>query len=528
VFTKLRHLFADLMIYGMGDVATTLVGFLLLYFFTIVLTTADYGVLALLLTVELVMKIAFRWGVDASFMRLYYDCPDQPARQRLASTIFFFLLLVNGTILTLALAVSPLISSHLFGPGSYALPLQVVFINTFIASFYFIPFHAMRIQGRPLQFSALTFSRSAATILFRVVLVLGLRAGVLGMVLADLIVTVGFTPVLIRWFAPLIRPVFSRDLLRQALRFGLPRVPHAVAQQVAGPGTDAYLLLEFLGEPEAVAKGHIGIYSLGASFGLGLKLFLSAFEYAWAPFYFSTMKEPDAKRTFSGITTYSLGILFLLAAGLSAMAPDLVRMIRNHAFYPAAAVIPWVAIGVTLQGFYLLTSIGLNITKRTEFYPIATTLAAITDVGANLILIPRYGYIGAAWSGVMAYAVLAITAFVFSQRFYPIRYEWTRIARLLVAALAAYALGRYGVPPLRASVGLFVRGMTVVVAFPTLLAATGFFRAAELARARQLVRRFLPGAPRKAPLPEAKNDYAVAAMEATVVTGDRDEDGRGA
>lgn len=527
MFQKLRHLSADLMIYGMGDVATTLVGFLLLYFFTLVLSTADYGVLALLLTVELVMKIAFRWGVDASFMRLYYDCPDQPARQRLASTIFFFLLLVNGTILAAALVVSPLVSGHLFGAGRYTLALQIVLVNTFIASFYFIPFHTMRIEKQPVRVSALTFSRSAATILFRVWFVLGLRAGVLGMVLADLVVTVGFTPVLMRWFVPLIRPVFSRDVLRQALRFGLPRVPHGVAQQVVGPGTDAYLLRQFLAEPRAIAEGHIGVYSLGASFGLGLKLFLSAFETAWAPFYFSTMKEPDAKRTFSGITTYCLGILFLLAAGLSAMAPDLVRMIRNHSFYPAAAVIPWIAIGVTLQGVYLLTSIGLNITKRTEFYPIATTIAALTDVGANAVLIPRYGFIGAAWSSVIAYAVLAITAFVFSQRFYPIRYEWTRIARLLVAAVAAYLLGRYALPPLRASVGLFARGMTVLVAFPALLTVTGFFRPAELARARQLIRRFRPGAARKAPLPEAKDDYAVAAMEATVVTGDRDDDGGG-
>ena len=52
---------------------------------------------------------------------------------------------------------------------------------------------------------------------------------------------------------------------------------------------------------------------------------------------------------------------------------------------------PWIAVGVVLQGVYLLTSIGLNITKRTEFYPMATGLAAATSVGANLALVPRYG-----------------------------------------------------------------------------------------------------------------------------------------
>ena len=37
-----------------------------------------------------------------------------------------------------------------------------------------------------------------------------------------------------------------------------------------------------------------------------MKLFLSAFEYAWAPFYFGLMKEPDAKETFSRVTTTGL------------------------------------------------------------------------------------------------------------------------------------------------------------------------------------------------------------------------------
>jgi O-antigen/teichoic acid export membrane protein len=135
-----------------------------------------------------------------------------------------------------------------------------------------------------------------------VLLVAVLELGVFGMVLADVCVTVLLAPILLRWFVPLIRPTFSRAVLREALRFGLPRVPHGMAQQVAGPTTDAFLLRLLLREPVPVAESHIGIYGNGASFGLVMKLFLSAFEYAWAPFIFSTMKETDARRTFSVVT----------------------------------------------------------------------------------------------------------------------------------------------------------------------------------------------------------------------------------
>ncbi len=497
---KIQQLTRSLTIYGIGDVATTIVSFLLLPVYVRYLSPSDYGIIALLLTVEVAAKILFRWGVDASFMRLYYDCRDQRARQLLASTIFFFLLGVNGVLLTLGLLAAPVVADHLFGVPGQALVLRLVLINTFVIGFYFIPFHVLRIEDKSRQFSLLTFSRSAATLVLRLALVVVAHLGVLGVVLADLLVSAGFTLVLLRWFVPLIRPVFSREVLGAALRFGLPRIPHGLAQQVMAI-SDRYLLNRLLwtglGMPErersAAALRDIGVYSIGASFALAMKLFLSAFEYAWAPFYFATMKEANAARTFSAVTTYGLAVLLLLAAGLSAIAQDLVRLMTEPQFYGAARVIPWVAAGVVFQGVYLLTSIGLNITKRTEYYPVSTTVAAAVSIGANVLLIPRFGMIGAAWSNLAAYAVLAATAMWFSQRFYPIRYEWGRIARLAGAAALVYAFAVLVVPTsLTPALGLLARGSVVSAGFPLLLYVSGFFSAAERTRLRGLARSFRP------------------------------------
>ena len=491
---KLQHLTRSLTIYGIGDVATTIVSFLLLPVYVRYLSPSDYGIIALLLTVEVVAKIVFRWGVDASFMRLYFDCQDQRARQVLASTIFFFLLAANGVLLALALVAAPFAADHLFGVPGQAAVLRLVLVNTFIIGFYFIPFHVLRIQDQSRQFTLLTFIRSAATLVLRLALVVVGGLGVMGVVLADILVSFGFTIVLIKWFVPLIRPVFSRGVLIDALRFGLPRVPHGVAQQVMAI-SDRYLLNRFLwtglGMPErersAAALRDIGVYSIGASFALAMKLFLSAFEYAWAPFYFATMKEAGATRTFSAVTTYGLAILLLLAAGLAAIADDLVRLMTEPQFYGAARVIPWVAAGVVFQGVYLLTSIGLNITKHTKYYPVSTTIAAGVSIGANVLLIPRFGMIGAAWSNLAAYAVLAGTAMWFSQRFYPISYEWGRIARLVAAAVIVYALAVLAVPgSLTPMAGLVARGGIVAVGFPLLLLVSGFFSRAERARLRGL------------------------------------------
>ena len=210
MFQKLRELSKNLAIYGLGDVAVTAINFLLLPVYMVYLTPEDYGVLALLGSVEVIAKIVFRWGLDGSFMRFYYDCESREDRQALASTIFFFLLAVSGALLVAALLAAPWIVSLLHGSPSSTRALQLVLLNTFAIGFTFLPFHVLRMEQRSKTFSALTLARSVSTLMLRIGLVVGLGMGVMGVVLTDIAVTGAILLVLLRYFAPLIRPVFSR------------------------------------------------------------------------------------------------------------------------------------------------------------------------------------------------------------------------------------------------------------------------------------------------------------------------------
>ena len=509
MFQKIRELSKNLAIYGLGDVAISVVNFLLLPLYVRYLTPGDYGVLGLLGSVEVVAKIFFRWGLDGSFMRFFYDCEDARARQRLASTIFFFLLAVNGVLLAGALALSPAIAARLFGGSAALRPLQLVLLNTFAIGFTFFPFHLLRIEKRSVEFSALTLARSLSTVLLRILLIVGMGLGVAGVVIADLIVTAALMVVLLRWFAPLIRATFSRTVLRDSLAFGLPRVPHAAAQQIMAVG-DKFILAIF--RPMA----EIGMYSMAVSFGLTQKLFLSAFEYAWAPFYYANARDPDGARVFSTVTTYGIAILALMTAGLSAIGKDLLAAMTQPQYTAASDVITWTSVGVLFQGVYLLTSIGLNITKRTHFYPVATIISAASNVGLNFLLIPRHGIHGAAWANAAAYGVQAALAFRFSQRFYPIQYEYGRLWRIAAAALAAYGVGRL-LPDMNAVAGILARGATVVAVFTVLLWSVGFLRPDEL-RILAALRRRRPAESSRTPAPET-TELAGEIVAADVVPG---------
>jgi O-antigen/teichoic acid export membrane protein len=288
-------------------------------------------------------------------------------------------------------------------------------------------------------------------------------------------------------FAALIRPVFSSATLRESLTFGLPRVPHGFAQQVIAVG-DKFVMSAFL------PLADVGLYSMGVSVGLIQKVFLAAFEYAWAPFYYATVREPGAQRIFSAITTYGVALLALMTAGLSAIAADLLAVVTHGQYTAAAGVVAWTSVGVLFQGIYLMTSIGLNITRRTQYYPVATATAAAVNIGLNVLLIPRYGIIGAAYANGIAYALQAAIAFAFSRRAYPIEYESGRLAKIAVAASIAYLVAR-ALPDMHPMAGLFLRGTTVVAIMAAGLWLGGFLKADELAVLQRIRRVRAPAGP---------------------------------
>lgn len=476
MFQRFRQLFRHLVVYGLGDAAPSLVSFLLLRVYTSYLTTADYGVIALLLTVEGVTRILFRWGTDGAFMRLFYDCKTEQDQQRLTSTLVLFLSGINGVLLVIGFAATPLIGRYLFEGGMYDGLIRLVIFNTFLTTFQFVPNSLLRIREQSTQFAVLTSAKSIGTIVARLVMVVPLRMGVLGVVLADTVVTVAFTIIMAKWVMPLLRPVFSRAVLREALQFGLPRVPHAIAHQVIAV-SDRYLMAAFL------TLGQIGLYGVGSSFGQALKMFLNGFEFAWAPFYFGAMDRPDAKQLYSRLGTYLFAAVVLLAAGLSAIATDLVRLMTTPEFHQASVVIPWTALGVVAQACYQVAALGLNIAKQTKYFPIATGVAAVVSIVANLILIPRFGMIGAAWANALSYTTLTLVVGWFAYRVYPIQYEWRRLGLITGSGAFAYAAALLLVPSLRSPlVGILIRGSIVVALYPLVLWISGFLEPPELRR----------------------------------------------
>ena len=149
---------------------------------------------------------------------------------------------------------------------------------------------------------------------------------------------------------------------------------------------------------------------MGYTFGGGVKFALSAFEPAWGPFVYAQARLEGGAVTLARVATYAYAGFAAAALAVAALGPDLLRLMtpRNPAFHAAAPIIPVVALAYLLHGVFLLTSVGIGIARQARYYPMVTAAAAAANVAANLVLIPRFGAMGAAWATVLAYAVMAV------------------------------------------------------------------------------------------------------------------------
>jgi O-antigen/teichoic acid export membrane protein len=483
---QLRQLASHSVVYGTADVFGNVVSLLLLPLLTLYLSAQEYGDVVLLGMFSALAKILFRLGLDGGFFRVYYDHRERDPR-RFAGSVALFAAAVGTAWWLLVLATAAPLTTVLLGARP---ELWVILAagDVALGTLIYVPLNLLRIQDRPGLFSLLSTGRHTVNLGLKVALVMA-GHGVEGVLWSDLVATAAIAlallPVLVRGT----RLAFDWRLLREALAFGLPKVPHGLLVQVQNVA-DRKLLDRYV--PRAV----VGQYGVAYSLGAGVKLALSAFEPAWGPFIYSRMREPDAPRTFARVITWAWLAFAVAGTGVAVFASELLQIFTSRPEFRAGApVIPIVALAYLFHGAFLLTSIGIGVKKRTRWYPVITAASATTNVVANLMLIPRLGMLGAAWATVLSYAVMAGLGFGISRRLYPLPLEWGRLGRITAAALGVYLAAQL-VPSGTLSLAIPVK-LGLLAALPALLVASGFATPRERSALRERLRRTRRGPSRR-------------------------------
>jgi O-antigen/teichoic acid export membrane protein len=184
---------------------------------------------------------------------------------------------------------------------------------------------------------------------------------------------------------------------------------------------------------------------------------------------------------------YFVAAIGWLVVAASLMADPIIRLLTVPAYFDSADAVPLLALSAAVYGMYFIAGVGASRVKQTGYHILVAAAALTVSLAANLYLVPRHGYMGAAAAMLIANATLSGAMFLRSQRVFPVKYPWRRIATAGVLVLAAVGL-TYALPA--GELWTLAPRLAAIAAFPLLLFATGFFPANERASMRRrLIRR---------------------------------------
>ena len=185
----------------------------------------------------------------------------------------------------------------------------------------------------------------------------------------------------------------------------------------------------------------LGIYGAVYKLSILMSLFIQAFRYAGEPFFFAYARQADARQLYALVLKWFL-IFCVFIFLLVSLYLDIFQYFVGAAYREALWVVPILLLANLLLGIYVNLSIWYKLTDRTGLGAWVAIAGALVTVAALLLLVPKYGYAGAAWAHLICYSFMVIVSWAMGRRYYPVPYDLKRILGYLLLGLGLYAAGR--------------------------------------------------------------------------------------
>lgn len=463
---SLRRIFGLSSIYGITPILDRAMGLLMLPVYTHYLDTTQYGSMVLFYTFAFIVRLAAYMGFPDSLQKLVWDYQGQELKRFLGS-IWLFNLGANIIMLSVLAMFSGPISVFLLKNGGLSFLLVLVVINVFLGTQSIIPYVLFRAREQKKQILAYNLTsvlmRVGATVLFLIVLKMGLVAIFLADIAASMAVLVFTLPTVwqsieLRFDFNHIKTIFSLSAYQLVIEL------FAWVLSLS----DRVLIQKLIH-----STAEVGIYAVGYTFGSALLFLTKPIQAAWFPYVFSlhSKDKDEYKKQMGTFFSYFYFSCILAFCVLYILSPNFIILLTPIAYHSSINLILFILLGhffAMIANYFTAT---FYLTNNLQYVAIVYFATAFINVILNLILIPLLGIYAASMTTFMSYFLMAIMLFVKSQKINKSEINTSFIVKVtFLAFITSFVIGKVQLN--NNIVSLAIKGSAVMLIFITMY----FFR----------------------------------------------------
>ena len=407
---KVPRVLKNSAIYSIVMILQKGISFFLLPIYTTFLSPNDYGLLSVVTSVTSFLAIFITLGLDTAAQRFYYknrDDKEYPERlygNAACSILCSSLLLGSIFIVGHKWIINPILGNIDFYPCVF-----LGIINVILTPLYLLYQSYLQTTQDGLKYGVNALTNFILNVVLIIVFLTIFDWGVLGILLANIIVSFLFLIYVVFIFLKRIRFGFDRIILKDSLKYSLPMLPHALFNW--SNGTIDKLLVNGLR-----SQSDAGLYNMGQQYGTVMNLSANAINQAYIPWFFDKMNNgKDGVSQIVKIASVAVAFLSLVALVLSLFSKEVLDlMISNPAYANVWIVVPFIVFSYVYQGIYFFF-VNVLLLKHTSVIFIVTMVSVIGNIIFNLLLIPLFGFMGSAIACLITYFLKSLFALFVSR-----------------------------------------------------------------------------------------------------------------
>lgn len=428
-------------------------GFITIPIFTRLLTHAEFGVYNNYLSWLAVMTIVVTLSLDATLISAKRDYPGD-----LRNYTFSMIVLAQIS------AVFWLVVSNCFmSMFEAASALDAVYINCIFIYLLFLPAITLvqtweRFVYRYKVTVALSLAMSVGIALLSVALALLLPDHLGGVIVGRTIPVALLGGSIFLWFI-VKKSALNTSYWRYALPIAWPFIPHLLAMTLLGAMNKIFII-------QICGADANALYSLAYSCGLIVALFVTSLNSAFSPWLGDKLTEGDYDRI-QRVSRPYVALFAAFAFVSTLIAPEVLLVMGGASYLPAMYVIPPIAMGCVFQFVYCMYVNVEQYEKKTKGMALASLSAAALNALLDIIFIPMFGYMAAAWASAASYGWLMLAHMLLVRRMgLSFVYDWKFNIALctLTCACIGFCVVLYSAPVVRwIAIVLFVLVLVVSI-----------------------------------------------------------------
>lgn len=194
------------------------------------------------------------------------------------------------------------------------------------------------------------------------------------------------------------------DYCKYALKFNIPLIPHYMSMYVLA-SSDRIMITKM------IDASSTAIYSVAYTVASVIQILWTSIEASLSPWIYEQL-EAQKQESVRKVTRQIVFLFAVFCVGCTLFAPEIMTILAPSSYKTGIYAIPAIAGGVYFTAVYSLYMRIELFYKKTTFATIASTIAAISNIGLNYIFINWFGFVAAGYTTMACYALLALLHYV--------------------------------------------------------------------------------------------------------------------